>query len=92
MLTRAGQDGSPNPFTAERWGFYSSFFQDKKFDLPVPYGELIIHRTVIELIACEGHGLTAAEAALQLSKKLRDQGLRARSQHQKDRGTNPFTR
>ena len=75
MLTRAGQDGSPNPLTAERWGFYSSLFQNKEFDLPVPYGELIIHKTLIKLIACEGHGLTAAEAALQLSKKLRDQGL-----------------
>ena len=68
MLTRAGQDGSLNPLTAERWGFYSSFFQNKEFDLPVPYGELIIHRTIIKLIACESHGLTAAEAALQFSK------------------------
>lgn len=75
MLTRAGQDGSPNPLTAAKWGFYSALFQNKEFSLPMPYGETIIHRTIIKLIACEGHALTAAEAALQLSKKMRHEGL-----------------
>lgn len=75
MLTRAGQDGSPNPLTAVRWGFYDSLFKGKEFNLPATYGETIIHRAVVKLIACEGHGLTAAEAALQLSNELHRSGI-----------------
>lgn len=75
ILTRAGQEGSLTPLTAPRWGFYDSLFQHKEFSLPVPYGEAIIHKSVVKLMACEGHGLTAAEASLQLSKELSNAGL-----------------
>lgn len=75
MLTRNGQGGSPNPLTVPRWGFYSSLFQNKEFSLPLPYREAIIQRTIVKLIACEGHGLTAAEASLQLSKTLKERGI-----------------
>ena len=75
LMTRAGQDGSPSPLTAPRYGFYSSVFRGKEFSMPVPYGGTIIHRTVAKLIACEGHGLTASEAAVQLSKEMREKGL-----------------
>ena len=51
------------PITPEQRSFYCTLFQDKGFDLPIPYGELIAYKTIIKLIACEGHGLTAAEAA-----------------------------
>ena len=66
-LTRNGQEGSPSPLTVPQWGFYSSLFRNRRFSMPVPYGETIIHRTIVKLIACEGHALTATEAALQLS-------------------------
>lgn len=75
LLTRAGQEGSPNPLTAPRWGFYDSLFQHTEFSLPVPYGENIIHKSVVKLMACEGHGLTAAEATLLLSKELSNAGF-----------------
>ena len=75
ILTMKGQEGSPNPLTVPRWGFYSSLFHGKEFFLPIPYGETIIHQTIVKLIACEGHGLTAAEASLQLSKTARETGI-----------------
>lgn len=74
FLTKAGQDGAPTPLTAQA-GFYHCLFQDKEFALPMPYGEAIIHRSIVKLIACEGHALTAAEAALDLSIDLRERGL-----------------
>lgn len=75
LLTRNGQDGSPNPLTVRRWGFYSALFRDQEFSMPVPYGETIINRTIVKLISCEGHGLTAAEAALQLSRGMREKSI-----------------
>lgn len=74
FLTKAGQDGAPTPLTA-RTGFYHCLFQDKEFALPMPYGETIIHQSIVKLIACEGHALTAAEAALKLSRGLRERAL-----------------
>lgn len=41
----------------------------------VPDGETIINHTLVKLIACEGHGLTAAEAALQLSRGMREKSI-----------------
>ena len=77
LLVRAGQPGAPQPLTAPRWGFYTNLFGGKTFSMPVSYGESIIHRAVLKLIACEGHGLTAAEASLNLHRMLHRQGLDA---------------
>lgn len=74
FLTKAGQEGAPTPLTAQT-GFYRCLFQGKEFVLPIPYGETIIHQSVIKIVACEGHALTAAEAALQLSMVLREKDL-----------------
>ncbi|KAL9134712.1 MAG: hypothetical protein Q9175_004100 [Cornicularia normoerica] len=74
FLTKAGQDGAPTPLTAQT-GFYHCLFQNKEFALPKPYGETIIHQSIIKLIACEGHALTASEAALKLSMVLRERAL-----------------
>ena len=75
LLTKTGQMGAPTPLTAPRWGFYDALFRGKDFTLPVVYGESIIHRTIVKLIACEGHALTAAEAALTLHRQLQDKDL-----------------
>lgn len=75
LLTRAGQDGAPNPLTAPKWGFYHCLFRGQEFVLPKPYAEEVIHNAVVKLIACEGHGLTAVEAALKLSQDLREQHM-----------------
>ena len=74
FLTKAGQDGAPTPLTAPV-GFYHCLFQNKEFAFTMPYGETIIHQSVIKLIACEGHALTAAEAALKISTGLRERAL-----------------
>ena len=74
FLTNAGQEGAPTPLTAQT-GFYHCLFQDKEFALSIPYGETIIHHTIIKIVPCEGHALTAAEAALQLSTMLRERDL-----------------
>ena len=74
FLTKAGQDGAPTPLSA-RTGFYNCLFQNKEFALPMPYGETIIHQSVVKLIACEGHALTAVEAAMRLSMELCERAL-----------------
>ncbi|KAF2229761.1 2-methylcitrate dehydratase PrpD [Viridothelium virens] len=71
LLVRNGQEGAPNPLTASRWGFNERLFGSKEFKLPLPYRENIIHRTIMKLTPTEGHTLTAAVAALQLAKKLK---------------------
>ena len=74
-LTMRGQPGAPRPLTAKRWGFYDALFKGKQFEFPAPYKEVIIHNTVIKLFACEGHVLTAAEAALHVSQEMAKRNL-----------------
>lgn len=75
MLTAQGVEGAPRPLTVRRWGFYDALFRGQQFVFPELYGENIIHRTVIKVVACEGHALSAAEAALQLSAYLGVEGI-----------------
>ncbi|KAI9739971.1 MAG: hypothetical protein M1818_005027 [Claussenomyces sp. TS43310] len=75
LLTRAGQDGAPHPLTVPRWGFYDALFRQQLFQFPKPYREDVVQRAVVKLIACEGHGITAVEAALKLGTELAARGL-----------------
>lgn len=75
LLVRGGQEGAPHPLTVPKWGFYDRLFGGKELELPQPFGEAIIHQAVVKVIPSEGHALTAAVGALQLSKQRKSKGL-----------------
>lgn len=76
LLTEKGQQGAPTVLTAPRWGFYETMWGGEKFSLSRPYGELAIGITFFKVIACEGHGISAIEAAVKLSLVFAKRGLR----------------
>ncbi|KAL8700118.1 MAG: hypothetical protein Q9201_005624 [Fulgogasparrea decipioides] len=78
LLTRNGQPGAPSVLTVPRWGFYATYFGGKReFELPRPFGTWVIESVFFKIHAVEGHGASAAEAALELTGKLRGMGLRS---------------
>ena len=74
-LTQKGQPGAPTVLTTPRWGFYSSLFGGREFELPRPFGTWVIESVFFKIHAVEGHGASAAEAALVLVKNLRLTGV-----------------
>nr|QTE75987.1 ZopL5 [Diffractella curvata]BBU42021.1 putative 2-methylcitrate dehydratase [Diffractella curvata] len=75
LLTRAGQPGSPTVLTVPRWGFYATSFGNKEFEFPKKYGTWVIEHIFFKLMPVEGHGVSAAEAALIHSATLRARGF-----------------
>lgn len=74
-LTHRGQPGAPTVLTTPRWGFYSSLFDGREFELPRPFGSWVIESVFFKIHAVEGHGASAAEAALILVRELCQAGL-----------------
>ncbi|EMD40207.1 hypothetical protein CERSUDRAFT_122269 [Gelatoporia subvermispora B] len=70
LMTKSGQPGYPTVLSAPKWGFYDTCFQGKEFQLPKPFQHHVIDHFFIKLVAAEGHGIAAVEAALQLSGTL----------------------
>ncbi|KAL8788550.1 MAG: hypothetical protein Q9213_001623 [Squamulea squamosa] len=76
ILTRNGQPGAPTVLTVPRWGFYATYFGGKReFELPRPFGTWVIESVFFKIHAVEGHGASAAEAALELTGRLHNMGL-----------------
>ena len=75
LLTSKGQPGAPSVLTDPRWGFYHQYFQGKKLELQQPYPDWAIQRVGFKLIAAEGHGISAVEAAIHLVHALKDKGV-----------------
>lgn len=77
LLTRAGQPGAPTVLTAPRWGFYATLFGGKEFTLRRDYASRVAETVFFKLIPAEGHGISAVEAALQLTKTMAEKGISA---------------
>ena len=75
LLTRAGQPGTPEALTSLPWGFYKQAFGDKRFELPRPFGTWTVQNVLFKVMPVEGHGISAAEAALIVIGQLRMRGL-----------------
>ena len=75
LLTSKGQPGAPSVLTDPRWGFYHRHFQGKRFELQQPYSDWVIQRVGFKLIAAEGHGISAVEAAMHVVQVLKDKGV-----------------
>jgi 2-methylcitrate dehydratase len=71
MLCRSGVEGAPSALTAPRWGFYDSVWQSASFSLPRPYASWVIQNVFFKTMPAEGHGISAVEAAIQLSHEFR---------------------
>ena len=77
LLVNAGQPGAETALTTPRWGFYDVLFKGDAFDLPRPFGTWVIENVIFKINAAEGHGITAIEAALQISNDMKQRGLTA---------------
>lgn len=71
LLARAGQPGAPSVLTAPRWGFQDALFSGQQLSVPKFYGASVIQSHFFKLVAAEGHGISAAQAAVQLSSELK---------------------
>ncbi|CAL1699076.1 unnamed protein product [Somion occarium] len=70
FMTKSGQPGFPTALTAPKWGFYDALFRGQQFVLPRPFTSSVIETVFFKLYAAEGHGISAVEAAVTLSKLL----------------------
>lgn len=77
LLTQSGQAGSPTVLTTPKWGFYSALFGGKEFLLSRPYSSHIMETLFFKLIPAEGHGISAIEAALQITEHMKQSNLSA---------------
>ncbi len=75
LLVKNGQPGAKSVLSTSRWGFYDVLYKGGSFDLPRPFGSWVIENVLFKVNTAEGHGMTAVEAALDLSKELRRRGL-----------------
>ncbi|KAI0314019.1 putative 2-methylcitrate dehydratase [Amylostereum chailletii] len=70
LMAQSGQPGIPSALTDPKWGFYATLFNGKPFLLPQPFGTTVVETVFFKLHAAEGHGISAVEAAVTLSKQL----------------------
>ncbi|KAF7330541.1 hypothetical protein MVEN_02493800 [Mycena venus] len=70
LMIKSGQPGFPTALTAQKWGFYDTFWGGKEFVLPVPFTTNVMENHLTKLVTAEGHGISAVEAAVQLSGQL----------------------
>lgn len=74
LLAGAGQPGAPSVLTAPRWGFQDVVLGGGRLDIARPFGTFVIEYHFFKLVAAEAHGISAAEAAVQLAKRLQVMG------------------
>ena len=71
MIAGRGQPGAPTALSAPRWGFYDSIYKGSELLLKAGYGTFVVEHVFFKCFPVEGHAASGAEAALELSKKLR---------------------
>ncbi|CAK5268524.1 unnamed protein product [Mycena citricolor] len=68
LMTKSGQPGFPTALSAPKWGFNDIFWGGQALQLPIPFSTLVMENHLTKLVAAEGHGISAVEAALKLSR------------------------
>ncbi|KAH8193605.1 hypothetical protein TruAng_012229 [Truncatella angustata] len=71
FLAMARQPGTPSVLTASKWGFQDVLFRGQEIKVPRPYGTFVIEYHFFKLVVAEGHGISAAEAAVELATRLK---------------------
>lgn len=74
LLTQEGQAGYPTALTDPEWGFLRHHYGSRPL-LTRPFGTSVIDGRFVKLVAAEGHGISAVEAALTLGNKLGEMGI-----------------
>jgi len=67
--------GIPTALTDPNWGFQKTLFGGSSLRLPRPFQTWVMESIFFKLIPAEGHGISAVEAALQLTKLMVANGL-----------------
>ncbi|KAJ5647724.1 hypothetical protein N7490_004096 [Penicillium lividum] len=63
--------GIPSALTAPKWGFSSVLYGGKEVTQAYPYGTRVMETVLFKVITAEGHGISAVEAAVEISAMLR---------------------
>lgn len=74
LLTGDGQPGYPSALTDPEWGFLKHHYGGQAL-ITRPFGTSVIDGRFVKLVAAEGHGISAVEAALSLSRSLKEMGI-----------------
>ncbi|KAL4912108.1 2-methylcitrate dehydratase [Aspergillus aurantiobrunneus] len=69
--------GLPTAVTAPKWGFSDALFGGGEVVQARPYGSWVMESVFFKLITAEGHGISAVEAAVDMARRLRENGLAA---------------
>jgi 2-methylcitrate dehydratase len=73
MMAVAGEMGYPTVLSAERWGFYETWFRGQPFWFGQPFGSYVMENVLFKVsFPAEFHAQTAVEAALELHPLVRD--------------------
>ena len=74
FLAKAGQPGVCSVLSEPRWGFQDALFGGEELKVPRPYGSFVMEYHFFKLVAAEAHGISAAEAAVELAEILKISG------------------
>ncbi|KAI1386455.1 MmgE/PrpD family-domain-containing protein [Hypoxylon trugodes] len=77
FLAKAGQPGAPSVLTAPKWGFKDTLFGGEELRIPRPFGSFVMEYHFFKLVVAEAHGISAAEAAVELAAILKHAGKTA---------------
>ena len=75
FLAKTGQPGAPSALRDPKWGFYARFLQGGQLRLERPYETHVVERVGFKLVACEGHAISAVEAAVLVAQAMRGRDL-----------------
>ncbi|KAE9965641.1 hypothetical protein BLS_007494 [Venturia inaequalis] len=74
LLSENGQPGYPTALSDPEWGFLRHHYGNQPL-VTRSFGTSVIDGRFVKLVAAEGHGISAVEAALTLSKRLGEMGI-----------------
>ncbi|MGH8763523.1 MAG: bifunctional 2-methylcitrate dehydratase/aconitate hydratase [Nitrosospira sp.] len=77
LITLKGEMGYPSALTAKTWGFYDALFKGQPFSFQKPieqWGSYVMENVLFKIsFPAEFHSQTAAECAMQLHPRVREQ-------------------
>lgn len=75
LIAKTGEMGYPSVLTAPIWGFYDVSFKGNPFKFQRDYGSYVMENILFKIsFPAEFHAQTAAEAAMQLHRQLKEFG------------------
>ena len=73
LISQTGEMGYPSVLTAKTWGFYDVAFRGQPFKFQRSFGSYVMEHVLFKIsFPAEFHAQTAAEAAMQLHRVVKD--------------------